>query len=103
MTSFKLDVAVFVTMQWPDDNLKKIEDTANQRFVRRVLFFFKPVNKLFSTLELNNPASKLIASAGQEFLYFLLNCGNVSIASHRHKLGVSEQVVIKNMRGWCKF
>ena len=72
-----MEIAVAL-LQWPDESLKKLEDTANLRFVRRVLYFFKPTNKLFATLELSNPSSRLIAAAGQEFLYFLLNCDNVS-------------------------
>ena len=46
--------------------------------MRRLLFFFKPSNKLFSSLDLNDSASRVIASTGLEFLRFLLDCANVS-------------------------
>ena len=51
---------------------------SRDRFMRRLLFFFKPSNKLFSSLDLNDSASRVIASTGLEFLRFLLDCANVS-------------------------
>ena len=58
--------------------MKKMEEQSYQRFVRRLLFFFKPSNKLFASLELSEK-SRAIASTGLEFLRFLLDCANVSL------------------------
>lgn len=42
------------------------------RFVRRLLFFYKPSSKLYGRLELEHPKARQLTVVGSQFIEFLL-------------------------------
>ena len=49
------------------------------RFIRRVMFFYKPTHKLFSIVELSHKQRHAMADAGCRLIDFLLNSESVSM------------------------
>lgn len=48
------------------------------RFVRRLLFFYKPSSKLYASLELDHSKAKQLTVVGCQFIEFLLESDEVS-------------------------
>ena len=48
------------------------------RFVRRILYFYKPTNRLFSAVETSKEDSQVFSIVGLHFIDFLLSCDHVS-------------------------
>ncbi|XP_064626915.1 rapamycin-insensitive companion of mTOR-like isoform X2 [Lineus longissimus] len=61
-------------LKWPDDNLKKLEDQNNIRFIRRIVFFFKPSNRLYSCIDQKTERAKTYTMVGCQMVDFLLEC-----------------------------
>ncbi|XP_069483265.1 rapamycin-insensitive companion of mTOR isoform X2 [Ambystoma mexicanum] len=59
-------------LKWPNVNLKNYKDEQLQRFVRRLLYFYKPSSKLYGNLELDYSMSKQLTVVGCQFAEFLL-------------------------------
>ncbi|XP_069077437.1 rapamycin-insensitive companion of mTOR isoform X1 [Pleurodeles waltl] len=59
-------------LKWPNVTLKNYKDEQLQRFVRRLLYFYKPSSKLYGSLELDYSMSKQLTVVGCQFTEFLL-------------------------------
>ncbi|BFY99539.1 hypothetical protein BsWGS_02579 [Bradybaena similaris] len=59
-------------LKWPDEKLKKLEDQNYLRFIKRLLYYFKPENNLFSRTDMD-PSRRKICIAGCHFVDFLLS------------------------------
>ncbi|XP_029434237.1 LOW QUALITY PROTEIN: rapamycin-insensitive companion of mTOR [Rhinatrema bivittatum] len=59
-------------LKWPNVNLKNCKDEQLHRFVRRLLYFFKPSSKLYANLDLDYIKSKQLTVVGCQFTEFLL-------------------------------
>ncbi|CAG5123187.1 unnamed protein product [Candidula unifasciata] len=59
-------------LKWPDEKLKKLEDQNHLRFIKRLVYYFKPENNLFSKTDLD-PTRRKICIAGCHFVDFLLS------------------------------
>ncbi|MBN3289821.1 RICTR protein, partial [Polypterus senegalus] len=59
-------------LKWPNINLRNNKDEQMHRFVRRLLYFFKPSSKLYANLELDHSKSKQLTVVGCQFVEFLL-------------------------------
>ncbi|XP_025081196.1 rapamycin-insensitive companion of mTOR-like [Pomacea canaliculata] len=60
-------------LKWPDERLRKLEDQTYVRFLRRLLFFFKPTNHLFSHMKINSELGHKICLVGCYFVEFLVS------------------------------
>ena len=47
------------------------------RFVRRLLYFYKPSSKLYAGLELDHPKARQLTVAGCQFVEFLMDSDEV--------------------------
>ncbi|CAI9743243.1 rapamycin-insensitive companion of mTOR [Octopus vulgaris] len=54
------------------DKFKKLDDQTSQRFVRRLLSFFKPTSGQYSSIEQKHPAARKITVACCHFIDFLI-------------------------------
>ncbi|XP_048359135.1 rapamycin-insensitive companion of mTOR [Sphaerodactylus townsendi] len=59
-------------LKWPNVNLRNYKDEQLHRFVRRLLYFYKPSSKLYANLELDFAKSKQLTVVGCQFTEFLL-------------------------------
>ncbi|KAL8203961.1 UNVERIFIED_CONTAM: hypothetical protein K2H54_065686 [Gekko kuhli] len=59
-------------LKWPNVNLRNFKDEQLHRFVRRLLYFYKPSSKLYANLDLDFPKSKQLTVVGCQFTEFLL-------------------------------
>nr|XP_033788434.1 rapamycin-insensitive companion of mTOR isoform X2 [Geotrypetes seraphini] len=59
-------------LKWPNINLKNCKDEQLHRFVRRLLYFYKPSSKLYANLDLDYTKSKQLTVVGCQFIEFLL-------------------------------
>ncbi|KAG8599017.1 hypothetical protein GDO81_002844 [Engystomops pustulosus] len=59
-------------LKWPNVNLKNYKDEQLHRFVRRLLFFYKPSSALYANLELDHSKAKQLTVVGCQFTEFLL-------------------------------
>ncbi|XP_056601916.1 rapamycin-insensitive companion of mTOR [Triplophysa dalaica] len=66
-------VLIITILKWPNVNLKNNKDEQMHKFVRRLLYFYKPSSKLYSTLELDHSKSRQLTVAGCQFVQFLLD------------------------------
>ncbi|KAK7495005.1 hypothetical protein BaRGS_00013645 [Batillaria attramentaria] len=62
---------IAAVLRWPDDKLHKLEDQTFIRFLRRLVFFFKPTNHLFSHMDLSSERARTICVAGCHLVDFL--------------------------------
>ncbi|XP_045157719.2 rapamycin-insensitive companion of mTOR-like isoform X2 [Mercenaria mercenaria] len=61
-------------LKWPDDKLRKLEDQSHVRFIKRLVFFFKPTNHMFSRLHADHEFQRKFALAGCQLADFLVRC-----------------------------
>ncbi|XP_068106549.1 rapamycin-insensitive companion of mTOR isoform X2 [Hyperolius riggenbachi] len=59
-------------LKWPNVNLKNCKDEQLHRFVRRLLYFYKPSSKLYANLDLDFSKAKQLTVVGCQFTEFLL-------------------------------
>ncbi|KAK4815386.1 hypothetical protein QYF61_001374 [Mycteria americana] len=59
-------------LKWPNVNLRNYKDEQLHRFVRRLLYFYKPSSKLYANLDLDYAKSKQLTVVGCQFTEFLL-------------------------------
>ncbi|XP_076440459.1 rapamycin-insensitive companion of mTOR-like isoform X2 [Babylonia areolata] len=60
-------------LKWPDDRLRKMEDQIYIRFLRRVVFFFKPTNHLFSHMDMNSERGPTVCLVACQLVDFLVS------------------------------
>ncbi|KAH9523714.1 hypothetical protein Btru_040714 [Bulinus truncatus] len=60
-------------LKWPDEKLKKLDDQNHHRFIKRLVYFFKPENDLFSKTDINDLSSKKICVVGCHLIDFLIS------------------------------
>ncbi|KAF4077564.1 hypothetical protein AMELA_G00209630 [Ameiurus melas] len=65
-------VLIGTILKWPNVNLRNNKDEQMHRFVRRLLFFYKPSSKLYAGLELDHSKAKQLTVVGCQFIEFLL-------------------------------
>ncbi|XP_030647088.1 rapamycin-insensitive companion of mTOR isoform X2 [Chanos chanos] len=66
-------VLISTILKWPNISLKNNKDEQIHRFVRRLLFFYKPSSKLYSALELDHTKARQLTVTGCQFMEFLTN------------------------------
>ncbi|KAJ7335038.1 hypothetical protein JRQ81_012979 [Phrynocephalus forsythii] len=59
-------------LKWPNISLKANKDEQLHRFVRRLMYFYKPSSKLYANLDLDYAKSKQLTVVGCQFTEFLL-------------------------------
>ncbi|XP_053557196.1 rapamycin-insensitive companion of mTOR isoform X2 [Bombina bombina] len=59
-------------LKWPNVSLRNCKDEQLHRFVRRLLYFYKPSSKLYANLELDHCKAKQLTIVGCQFTEFLL-------------------------------
>ncbi|KAK3523886.1 hypothetical protein QTP70_015715 [Hemibagrus guttatus] len=65
-------VLIGTILKWPHVNLRNNKDEQMHKFVRRLLFFYKPSSKLYASLELDHSKAKQLTVVGCQFIEFLL-------------------------------
>ncbi|XP_042608354.1 rapamycin-insensitive companion of mTOR-like isoform X2 [Cyprinus carpio] len=66
-------VLIITILKWPNVNLRNNKDEQMHKFVRRLLYFYKPSSKLYSALELDHAKARQLTVAGCQFNQFLLD------------------------------
>uniref|UniRef100_A0A673I8A9 Rapamycin-insensitive companion of mTOR-like n=1 Tax=Sinocyclocheilus rhinocerous TaxID=307959 RepID=A0A673I8A9_9TELE len=66
-------VLIITILKWPNVNLRNNKDEQMHKFVRRLLYFYKPSSKLYSALELDHAKARQLTVAGCQFSQFLLD------------------------------
>ena len=61
-------------LQWPDDKLQRVEDQNHLRFIKRLVFFYKPTNHMFSRMASDNELERKLAVVGCQLVDFLVKC-----------------------------
>ncbi|KAF7668319.1 hypothetical protein LDENG_00018400 [Lucifuga dentata] len=59
-------------LKWPNVNLRNNKDEQMHRFVRRLLYFYKPSSKLYAGLELDHLKARQLTVVGCQFVEFLM-------------------------------
>ncbi|KAM3868329.1 rapamycin-insensitive companion of mTOR-like [Diretmus argenteus] len=59
-------------LKWPNVNLRNHKDEQMHKFVRRLLYFYKPSSKLYAGLELDHPKARQLTVVGCQFVEFLM-------------------------------
>nr|XP_020651308.1 rapamycin-insensitive companion of mTOR isoform X2 [Pogona vitticeps] len=59
-------------LKWPNISLKANKDEQLHRFVRRLMYFYKPSSKLYANLDLDYAKAKQLTVVGCQFTEFLL-------------------------------
>ncbi|KAG8456689.1 hypothetical protein GDO86_002466 [Hymenochirus boettgeri] len=59
-------------LKWPNVSLRNCKDEQLHRFVRRLLYFYKPSSKLYANLDLEYHKAKQLTVVGCQFTEFLL-------------------------------
>ncbi|XP_064605282.1 rapamycin-insensitive companion of mTOR-like [Liolophura sinensis] len=73
---------IIAILQWSDDRTRKLEDLNFARFIRRLVFFYKPTNHQFSALEQGTPHTRTISSTGCHLVDFLVNSDEEEAQKH---------------------
>ncbi|KAM6965452.1 rapamycin-insensitive companion of mTOR-like [Aplochiton taeniatus] len=60
-------------LKWPNVTLRNNKDEQIHKFVRRLLYFYKPSSKLYAGLELDHPRARQLTVVGCQFVEFLLD------------------------------
>uniref|UniRef100_A0A3P9LQF3 RPTOR independent companion of MTOR, complex 2 a n=1 Tax=Oryzias latipes TaxID=8090 RepID=A0A3P9LQF3_ORYLA len=60
-------------LKWPNVNLRNNKDEQMHKFVRRLLYFYKPSSKLYAGLALDHPNARQLTVVGCQFVEFLLD------------------------------
>ncbi|XP_076010230.1 rapamycin-insensitive companion of mTOR-like isoform X2 [Genypterus blacodes] len=79
-------------LKWPNVNLRNNKDEQMHRFVRRLLYFYKPSSKLYAGLELDHLKARQLTVVGCQFVEFLME-------SDEDGQGYLEELV-KDMVSW---
>ncbi|XP_024908678.1 rapamycin-insensitive companion of mTOR-like [Cynoglossus semilaevis] len=58
---------------WPNVNLRNNKDEQMHRFVRRLLYFYKPSSKLYAGLALDHAKARQLTVVGCQFMEFLMD------------------------------
>lgn len=58
----------------PSDYMKKVEENPHKLFLRRLVYFFKPTSKQFSSIDHNDVNAKEISLVGLYLIDFLMEC-----------------------------
>ncbi|XP_051751758.1 rapamycin-insensitive companion of mTOR isoform X1 [Ctenopharyngodon idella] len=66
-------ILIITILKWPNVNLRNNKDEQMHKFVRRLLYFYKPSSKLYSALELDHGKARQLTVAGCQFNQFLLD------------------------------
>ncbi|XP_041958385.1 rapamycin-insensitive companion of mTOR [Alosa sapidissima] len=66
-------VLISTILKWPSTNLKNSKDEQMHRFVRRLLYFYKPSSKLYAALELDHSKGRQLTVVGCQFVEFLMD------------------------------
>ncbi|XP_067106175.1 rapamycin-insensitive companion of mTOR-like [Osmerus mordax] len=64
-------VLIGTILKWPNVSLRSNKDEHMHKFVRRLLYFYKPSSKLYSSLELDHPKARQLTVVGCQFIEFL--------------------------------
>ncbi|KAJ8305360.1 hypothetical protein KUTeg_015905 [Tegillarca granosa] len=59
-------------LKFTDEKIRKLDDQLHIRYIKRLVYFFKPTNHLFSRLEMTNERSEKIAYIGCQLVDFLI-------------------------------
>ncbi|XP_034152753.1 rapamycin-insensitive companion of mTOR isoform X2 [Esox lucius] len=65
-------VLIATILEWPNVNLRSNKDEQMHKFVRRLLFFYKPSSKLYASLDLDHSKARQLTVVGCQFIEFLL-------------------------------
>uniref|UniRef100_A0A8C2B1N9 RPTOR independent companion of MTOR, complex 2b n=1 Tax=Cyprinus carpio TaxID=7962 RepID=A0A8C2B1N9_CYPCA len=65
-------VLISTILKWPNANLRNNKEEQMHKFVRRLLFFYKPSSKLYASLELDHSKARQLTVVGCQFIEFLL-------------------------------
>ncbi|KAK7933865.1 hypothetical protein WMY93_004761 [Mugilogobius chulae] len=60
-------------LKWPHVNLRNNKDEQMHRFVRRLLYFYKPSSKLYAGLALDHMKARQLTVVGCQFIEFLMD------------------------------
>ncbi|XP_024908888.1 rapamycin-insensitive companion of mTOR isoform X3 [Cynoglossus semilaevis] len=60
-------------LKWPNVNLRNNKDEQMHRFVRRLLYFYKPSSKLYAGLALDHAKARQLTVVGCQFMEFLMD------------------------------
>ncbi|XP_036000428.1 rapamycin-insensitive companion of mTOR isoform X9 [Fundulus heteroclitus] len=60
-------------LKWPNVNLRNNKDEQMHRFVRRLLYFYKPTSKLYAGLALDHAKARQLTVVGCQFVEFLMD------------------------------
>ncbi|XP_072244394.1 rapamycin-insensitive companion of mTOR-like isoform X2 [Leuresthes tenuis] len=60
-------------LKWPHVNLRNNKDEQMHRFVRRLLYFYKPSSKLYAGLALDHLKARQLTVVGCQFVEFLMD------------------------------
>uniref|UniRef100_A0A3B3XQ30 RPTOR independent companion of MTOR, complex 2 a n=1 Tax=Poecilia mexicana TaxID=48701 RepID=A0A3B3XQ30_9TELE len=64
---------VATILKWPNVNLRNNKDEQMHRFVRRLLYFYKPTSKLYAGLALDHVKARQLTVVGCQFVEFLMD------------------------------
>ncbi|KAK2872643.1 hypothetical protein Q8A67_022540 [Cirrhinus molitorella] len=65
-------VLISTILKWPNASLRNNKEEQMHKFVRRLLFFYKPSSKLYASLELDHSKARQLTVVGCQFIEFLL-------------------------------
>ncbi|XP_076586815.1 rapamycin-insensitive companion of mTOR-like isoform X1 [Chaetodon auriga] len=60
-------------LKWPNVNLRNNKDEQMHKFVRRLLYFYKPSSKLYAALALDHSKARQLTVVGCQFVEFLMD------------------------------
>ncbi|KAK3090902.1 hypothetical protein FSP39_015586 [Pinctada imbricata] len=63
---------IIAILKWPEEKYKRLDDQNFSRFIKRIVFFFKPTNHKFSRLEINHEFVINMCHAGCLMVDYLL-------------------------------
>ncbi|XP_076854812.1 rapamycin-insensitive companion of mTOR isoform X3 [Brachyhypopomus gauderio] len=68
-------VLISTVLTWPNSNLRNCKDEQMHRFVRRLLYFYKPSSNLYSHVPLEDAKATQLTVAGCQLIDILLESG----------------------------
>ena len=83
----------WLNFQWPDDKFRKLEDQVHLRFIKRLVFFYKPTNHIFSRTESDHELERKLAVVGCQLIDFLVRCD--------HEEGIKQLMDLLTDIGLC--
>ena len=69
-------------LSWSTDAFKKMEEIAYKSFMRKLLTFFKPSSRLYSSIDANDERSRSMTSVFCHYIEFLLDLNRDESKSH---------------------